>query len=405
MHSGAVAVPLAAVPSQLVSLPLPPPPPPEPPKASSASSSVPLAAAPRVSLVGPPHPEVPTPPLVPLPRVARQEAERPPPTEPLPAETPPKANVEGMGVASQAELVNVSEEKSAVVEQPGFAVYPPSCEKPQLQRVAPFGEVQLPCAFAAPVCVPVTESLSTLPQQLPPPYVVFGGARYEQVPLAKKTRRHLDSSGSCQRATALKRDMLAYMRAQLKLAGEYLHLGAPEVPLNAPHGRELSRSTTVTAEFALSSGDGSFSQNNIWTVAYTGTVKALHTFIESLEVDTVNAKGFVLYNRRQYGIKKCGERFLLGLGRKATPIQFDAVAGHLDNVVLLLHCGARDDSAPRLKDIVAADAMEIIQEVTAGSRGRRAALGSKAKAGHDVPVTRAPVPLRAEEVVPPVAEV
>ncbi|ESL06073.1 hypothetical protein TRSC58_06258 [Trypanosoma rangeli SC58] len=310
-----------------------------------------------------------------------------------------------MGVGSQSEPTNVLEDKTAVVDQPSFVVYPPFCEKPQAKCVAPNGEVQSLSAFPAPVCVPLTENVSALPQQLPPSYVVFGGARYEQMPLPRKTRSRVGSSGDCQRAISLKRTTLAYMKGQLKLAGEYLHLETPPVPLVAPQGREVVRSTTIAAEHALSSDEGVFSPKNIWTVAYMGTAKALHSFIESFDVDAINAKGFVLYNRRQYGIKKCGEKLLLGLGRKATPLQFAAVAGHLDNVVLLLHCGAKDDSTPHLKEIVADDVMEIIQGLTAGARSRRGVMGSKAKVGHNAPVTSVPVPLKAEVVVPPVVVV
>ncbi|EKF30082.1 hypothetical protein MOQ_006112 [Trypanosoma cruzi marinkellei] len=391
MNREAVAVPLSAVPPPLVSPPLPMPPPLLP---ATVLSPVPPANA-------PPQPVAPPPLFASEPHTSRQEADKPAPPVLLPVESPPQTGLKGISAVSPPGQKDVVEEKSTVAEQFAFAVYPPSCDNPQTKHVASFGKVRFPSVFAAPVCVPVTEIVSALPQQLPPPYVVFGGARYEQLPFAKKAHRYVDPSRNCQRATAMKRASLDYMTGQLKLAREYLDLGTLPVPPDAPKGGEPLSSGVITPATALSFEDGAFSQKNIWTVAYTGSAKELHSFIESFDVDALNANGFVLYNRRQYGIKRLGEKFVLGLGKKASPLQFAAVAGHLDNVVLLLHYGAMDNSSPRLKDIVGADVMKMIRGLRVGLRSRRAAPSSKAEVEDGVLVTNAPLSLTAEEVVPP----
>ncbi|ESS65594.1 hypothetical protein TCDM_05981 [Trypanosoma cruzi Dm28c] len=391
MNREAAAAPLSAVPTSLVSPPLPTPPPLSP---ATVLSSVPPTNA-------PPQPVTPPPLLALEPHTTRQEADKPALPVLLPVESPPRAGIKDMSVVSTPGQKDVVEEKSTVAEQPAFTVYPPSCDKTQTKHVSLFGRVRFPSVFAAPVCVPAREILSALPQQLPPPYVVFGGARYDQMPFTKKAQRYVDPSRSCQRATAMKRASLDYMKGQLKLAREYLDLGTSPVPPDAPKGGQPLLNGVITPATALSFEDGAFSQKNIWTVAYTGSAKELHGFIESLDVDALNANGFVLYNRRQYGIKKLGEKFVLGLGQKASPLQFAAVAGHLDNVVLLLHYGAMDNSTPRLKDIVGADVMKMILGLRAGLRCRRAAPSSKAKVEDDVLLTNAPLPLTAEEVVPP----
>ena len=60
-------------------------------------------------------------------------------------------------------------------------------------------------------------------------------------------------------------------------------------------------------------------------------------------VEYVNMLGFVHYNGHESGIKKCGERYLLGLGSKASPLHFAALAARMDNVLVLLKAGAAWD--------------------------------------------------------------
>ncbi|KEG13164.1 calphotin-like protein [Trypanosoma grayi] len=277
-------------------------------------------------------------------------------------------------------------------------VYPPFSANQQKRHVVPFGEFMIPTVFAAPVCVSVEETASALPQQLPPPYIVFGGARYEHFPVARKARHFDDPNSRCQREAEMMKTTLKSMSEQLKLAVSYLHLEPPTFLKASPQVRKGLRHNVDTPIVTSLSEEGAFSQKNIWTVAYTGSAKELHVFIEDLDSDALNAKGCVLYSRRQYGIKKCGEKYVLGLGQKGSALQFAAVAGHLDNVLLLLHCGAEDYTIPRLKDILGADVMQTIQAMRVSSRAKRIARFTCAKVDHG-PRTKSPEPLTAQEIV------
>ncbi|ORC85512.1 calphotin-like protein [Trypanosoma theileri] len=300
-------------------------------------------------------------------------------------------------VVKVTEEVDVSQNCSSVP-----LVYPPFPTQQQKQRVVPFGSVGIPIAFAAPDRVSLGAITFTMPRQLPPPYIVFGGARYDHVPPPRKTRKVADSNGTCERTDVVRRTNLEHISEQLKLASTYLHLNPSRQPLQSSSQEEELRNdvdvkTLVTPSY---SEEGVFSSKNIWTVAYSKSVKVLHDFIKDLDRDAINAKGYVLYNRRHYGIKKCGEKFVLGLGQKATPLQFAAVAGHLDSVVLLLHCGSQDDSAPHLIEILGDDVMKVIKSLRPGNRMKRETHRSRSQVEHTAK-TATLIQLKAEEIVPP----
>lgn len=111
--------------------------------------------------------------------------------------------------------------------------------------------------------------------------------------------------------------------------------------------------------------DVDFSKTNIWTVAYGGNSRQLQAYLEKLKKsDAIHGVGYVNLRHRQWGIKRAAEEYQLGLGMKATPLQFAAVARRLDNVIVLLSNGARDDTEPRLKALVSPETYEVIMSVT-----------------------------------------
>ncbi|KAH9578139.1 hypothetical protein LSM04_005950 [Trypanosoma melophagium] len=357
------------------------------------------------------------PPPVPLTAVSLTQQQREPsiniaPAPPAPAHFPvpavssvPLANggvsdsSTGEEQAGKAtEEVNMSQDCSIVP-----LVYPPFPTKQQKRHVVPFGEVGIPTVFAAPDRVSLEAITFTLPQQLPPQYIVFGGARYDHVPPPRKSRKVVDPIGICQRADVVRKSTLEHVSEQLKLAGMYLQLKPSTHLLQSSFQVEEELRNDVDVRKALTpsySEEGVFSSKNIWTVAYSRSVKFLHDFIKDLNRDALNAKGYVLYNRRHYGIKKRGEDFVLGLGQKATPLQFAALAGHLDSVVLLLQCGSQDDSTPSLMEILGNDAMKIIQSLRPGNRVKRETHRSLSQVDHDT-TTGTLVQLKAQEIVFP----
>jgi hypothetical protein len=125
-------------------------------------------------------------------------------------------------------------------------------------------------------------------------------------------------------------------------------------------------------EFDNSHGgaDVAFGSKSLVALAFCGTPESIEKFLSEkcpkigvAREKCINAASHIVYHNRLLGIKKTGERYTIGLGCKATPLQFACVAGKMDNVLYLLQCGAEDVVAPKLAAICAANQMEGIAEV------------------------------------------
>nr|CCC93927.1 conserved hypothetical protein [Trypanosoma congolense IL3000] len=201
-----------------------------------------------------------------------------------------------------------------------------------------------------------------------PSFIVFGGARYERATKRSKPIRNADTQTDGKAAHTLARDTVGYMTHQLKLASVFLHL-EPNIPSSCSPKQAAQNGELMLLNTSAQTCD-SFSLRNIWTTAYAAGVKELQTLLEN-DCSAINAKGFVVYNRRQLGVKKLSEKFVLGLGQKGSPLQYAAMAGHIDSVLLLLTRGAEDDSYPYLKDILGDEMDTTVKSMSASFRAEQ----------------------------------
>lgn len=282
-------------------------------------------------------------------------------------------------------------------------------------KSALFGELGVPVVVKPPPTVDVNGGASDpVPLPLPPDYIVFGGARYASSlvklprPLTIAERRRQDKEAEAERRR------LQFMVDQLDVARHYLKaqvsacesvLQALAAPTASPTAERESSVASVVPEvgaFATVEDDSLdlSGKANLCTVAYAGTPPQLHTLLEKHKRDgTINQPGSVSLQRRQWGLKRVSSYFVLGLGMKATPLQFAAVAGRLDNVVVLLGHGARDSSFPTLKDILSAESYEVVSSLQKRTRAPRAS----STGGPPTPLPATPTAAPAEAQAAPVA--
>ncbi|GET93798.1 hypothetical protein, conserved [Leishmania tarentolae] len=236
------------------------------------------------------------------------------------------------------------------------------------------------------------EVLGALPATLPPEYVMFGGARYSGASF-NLLRPPLAVTTSAKRTThtrdAMEVQRLQFLVEQLEVARHYLKIEARRVtkeqrplPYVTMAGDAAPPTDTVSDAIYKSEEATDVSKANIWTAAYFGSPQQLSAVMEKRKFDgSLDSAGYVQYRRRQWGLKRAGDTFALGLGSRGTPLQFAAAAGKLESVVLLLESGARDTAAPHLKEILSAESMRVIEAVLKPcSRAPRYHRTSKAEA-------------------------
>lgn len=258
------------------------------------------------------------------------------------------------------------------------------------------------------------EASGAVPTPLPPLAVVFGGAKYssgafEQCPRpahAPATQEgHIDPYADWRR--------LQFMVDQLAVAKNYLLLENAKVSkayssLTSAHAPPVPRGGASSPTAAEGGGEAQtgdsgpidLAKANLCTVAYCGSPRQLQASLKRLKgTDSIHSSGFVSLGRRQWGIKRHGEEYQLGLGMKATALQFAAVAGRLDNVVVLLAHGARNGAEPTLKALLPPDTYQLVTSATTtATRPKRHAQRR--------PESQSPEPqLAPAEAVVPIAEV
>nr|CCC51755.1 conserved hypothetical protein [Trypanosoma vivax Y486] len=240
----------------------------------------------------------------------------------------------------------------------------------QQQRVVSSDDVKAPDTARASESSP-----ADFQQPSRPSFIVFGGVRYDCEPSAQKAKHSIGPrvGGQCHKFTNW--SSVSHISEQLKLASTFLPFCSQRLPKPLPQSRTPTRPNPSSSSGITRTEDGVFAQN-ICTLAYAGSSRSLRAAIEGLDDNFLNAKGYVVYNRRQYGIKRCSERYVLGLGHKASALQFAAISGQLDKVALLLHFGSRDDSKPFLKDIIGPEAAAALTGARMKSRREQHAAGS-----------------------------
>ncbi|AYU84125.1 hypothetical protein, conserved [Leishmania donovani] len=333
---------------------------PSPPAVPMLVPSVPVVLPPTaVPLVAPSVPALPSPDL-PLLRATEEE--------------PPKAVVPVDEAAPKME-------HAAYQRVPDYMkwLYPALLEgssacSPPLEF--PLAEATAPHVLSSAAVLRWSEAevLAALPTTLPPEYVVFGGARYSGASL-NLVRPPLTVTRGAKRTThlhdAMEVQRLQFLVDQLEVARHYLKIEARCVTKEQRSSSSLTTAgcaavPTDTVSDAIHKPEGAedVTKANIWTAAYFGSPQQLGSVMEKRKFDGIlDSAGYVHYKRRQWGLKRVGDTFVLGLGSRGTPLQFAAAAGKLDSVVLLLASGARDTTFPRLKEILSADSMQVIESV------------------------------------------
>lgn len=243
----------------------------------------------------------------------------------------------------------------------------------------PFATLKVPNVSISPSVVTLNamEILQQLPVPLPPEFVIFGGAKYSGIPLDMPRPPPLTSDDElrkAQRSEASELQRLQFLVDQLDIAKRYLKMEVKRVSQfdtfgvaqgrgggsGGLEGKGMTASPLATVE----EGDEDISKSNIYTVAYFGTPQQLMAVVEKMKHrDALNSAGYVAYRRRRWGLKRQGETYALGLGMKGTPLQFAAVAGKLDNTILLLLQGATDTSSPLLKDILSPESARLVRSI------------------------------------------
>ncbi|CCW70103.1 unnamed protein product [Phytomonas sp. Hart1] len=200
-----------------------------------------------------------------------------------------------------------------------------------------------------------------------PGYVMFGGAQYLSFfPFSACSRKGMNrlnpklesSRENTNYLAELKR--IQFMSDQLKVARRFLRLkGAEGKAIRrtdqvtvAPPQDDIQDTLPYESEIALTPID--LEKGTIWTLAWAGTPLQLQDALrkQDPESNTLDALGYVTLGRHQWGLKRNKDEYVLGLGMKATALQFAVVSGRLDNVILLLFNGAADCFVPHLFDIL-----------------------------------------------------
>lgn len=101
---------------------------------------------------------------------------------------------------------------------------------------------------------------------------------------------------------------------------------------------------------------------NWWTLAILGSPAQLLERLQHAQGqnnDLIDSIGYIHLNRRLWGLKKSSNTYSLGFGKKATALQFAAIMGRFDNVLLLVLHHAKD-TPPLLKDLVSESTYSLI---------------------------------------------
>ncbi|KAG5490861.1 hypothetical protein JKF63_00983 [Porcisia hertigi] len=292
-----------------------------------------------------------------------------------------RASEEPANAVVPVDVVSSEEEQAAYPHVPDYTtwIYPvllkgsSLCSPPLKFPLADASEPHL-LSPIAPLRWSEEEVASALPATLPPEYVVFGGAKYSGAPL-DLVRPPLAVTANVRRAEgshkALEGQRLQFLVDQLELARQYLKIETRRVVLAQRVASSPATTSHVAARKDVVSGTAQMAgeaedvaKANIWTTAYFGSPEQLSAAMEKRKFDgMLDSTGYVHYRRRQWGLKRAGDTFVLGLGMRGTLLQFAAAAGKLDSVVLLLTIGAQDRATPRLKDILSAESMQLVQAV------------------------------------------
>lgn len=273
----------------------------------------------------------------------------------------------------------------------------------ETRRVGLLGLQKVPIAMNPP---PFREfegsSAEQIPAPLPPSHVLFGGAKYSTntFPFCPPSR----TRERCRRAPTTEDSEgrhLRFLREQLHVANKYLKIDHSQSPV-ATHRDARPQTSLQDAEVAPVSNPAAetidLSKANLCTAAYAGTLQQLQAALEAAKCpNVIHGAGYVSVGRRQWGLKRQGSKYILGLGMKATPLQFAAAARRLDNIVFLLTNGARDDVAPHMQEMLPKDVVDIIL----CGRGSRGASTRAKPSKEDLPEvpqslsdTQLPIPVR-----------
>lgn len=187
-----------------------------------------------------------------------------------------------------------------------------------------------------------------------------------------------------EKKTKSRRRRNEFLSEQLNIGYEYLHMEHKPVnsfctPNKIDRGRNISSSTHIqtkssastltntgvsnsgTSAPALCSSVEVSNKWNWWALAVFGSPSELLERLNAQTADSqlIDSIGYVNSHRRLWGLKKSSNTYSLGFGTKATALQFAAVMGRFDNVLLLVLRQAKD-TPPFLKDILSESAYSMI---------------------------------------------
>jgi hypothetical protein len=217
-------------------------------------------------------------------------------------------------------------------------------------------------------------------------------------------RHHVDANRA---STALEKS-LRHCKLQLESLETLRQCRRPPVTdgqLTVVHSNTAAANPREAPDMrAYSLSTDAFRTTDVWTVAYSGTPDAVAKAIKedcdmlgSAETVAANALGYVCFSRRYLGIKKCRGVFVLGLGAKASPLEFAAAAGRVDNCLQLLRSGALPDSgSPSASEIARVNGFQAIVDLIATFKKTEAEKKMKKKCNKGAVETRpgdAPGPL------------
>ncbi|KPA81899.1 calphotin-like protein [Leptomonas pyrrhocoris] len=276
----------------------------------------------------------------------------------------------------------VAEEEELKIPDYSKWLYPAllsTAAAPKPEMKFPLAETKTPHMLPPAILLQWCEAdvLASLPLTLPPEYVIFGGARYSGAPLDllrppfvpqvsfEKTSAYYESAEAQRLQFLLDQLDVAknYLKIEVKRMAEVRHVASTPPPPVDP----VPSASRSGEDVLLKHGEEEdLSKATVWTTAYFGSPQQLNRVLTSKNADGVlSSAGYVQYHRRQWGLKRTGDTFVLGLGMKATALQFAAAAGKLDNVVLLLTKGAKDNASPPLKEILLKESMVMITAICA----------------------------------------
>ncbi|CCW63195.1 unnamed protein product [Phytomonas sp. EM1] len=267
-------------------------------------------------------------------------------------------------------------------------VYPaPRLPRPLSVDAGYLGVLAAPQAWAAPRFEELDPAaVDVVPAPMCPDYVMFGGAQYHSFfPFSMRSRSGKDQSNlklesspeNLSSLVELKR--IQFMLDQLKVAQRYLQLrraeaealiGYEQAPVSAPQGDDQDG---LPREREVDLAPTDVEKGTLWTLAWAGTAAQLQGALGKLccGSNALDALGYVTLGRHQWGLKRIKGEYVLGLGMKATALQFAAVSGRLDNVIVLISNGAADRFSPRLCDILPKPVYKLLKSALKKSSVRK----------------------------------